>query len=184
MVGVASQIIFCIFAAAIIGAIAGYVISGLRLRARSANIERLWQAKIDQRDAELSALRRPGRAGADAPEPSADELPSAQAIGAGDLPMPEATSTGDLPLPDATSAGDLPLPQGASVSEEPSPSLSDPNQSVAQTSYIAQFEEKLSEALSLIENLARSQERLENELIALRKSGPATVRRKSATPKI
>ena len=143
------------------GAIAGYTISGLRRRASSANIERLWQAKIDQRDAELAALRSPGRAGADAPEPSADELPSAQAI----------------------DAGDLPLPQGASVSEEPSPSLSDPNQSVAQTSYIAQFEEKLSEALSLIEKLARSQERLENELIALRKSGPATVRRKSATPK-
>ena len=40
MVGVASQIIFCIFAAAVIGSVTGYLIGGLRHRARIADVER------------------------------------------------------------------------------------------------------------------------------------------------
>ena len=39
MIGVASQIIFCIFAAAVIGSVAGYLIRGLRSDARVAEVE-------------------------------------------------------------------------------------------------------------------------------------------------
>lgn len=57
MVGVASQIIFCIFAAAVIGSVAGYIIGHLRHGARIVKIERLWKLKLDQRDGEIAALR-------------------------------------------------------------------------------------------------------------------------------
>lgn len=60
MVGVASQIVFCIFAAAVIGSVAGYLISHIRQAARIAEVEKLWKAKLDQRDGEIAALREGG----------------------------------------------------------------------------------------------------------------------------
>ena len=126
MVGVASQIVFCIFAAAVIGSIAGYLVRGLRHAARAAEIERLWKTKLYQRDGEIAALR-----------------------GAGALTSPVSS--------------DVANETGATVFE---------NGAISTASVIGnvgQFESKLSEALSLIEKLARSQERMENELISLRK---------------
>ena len=145
MVGVASQIIFCIFAAAVIGSVAGYLIRGLRSDARIADVEKLWKAKLDQRDGELAALREGGASSAP------------QAI-AGEAKSPHANNSIDLPTPASPIAG-------------------------APEKNVGQFEDKLSEALSLIEKLARSQERMENELAALRKGNSDEFKLQPSSPK-
>ena len=134
MVGVASQIIFCIFAAAVIGSVAGYLIRGLRHGARVAEIERLWKAKLHQRDGEIAALRGAGA------------VPSS-------LSSVVENETGS--------------PHSSALAPE-----NNAQSPVIPNGNVSQFENKLSEALSLIEKLARSQERMENELIALRKNTP------------
>ena len=132
MVGVASQIVFCIFAAAVIGSVAGYLIRGIRQAARIAEIERGWQARLSAREQELEALRAAvGQRGATA---STDE-PA--------LLQPKANAD--------TASSD----NGSSVLP-------------AKPADAGQFESKLSEVLSLIEKLAKSQERMENELAALK----------------
>lgn len=134
MVGVASQIIFCIFAAAVIGSVAGYLIGSLRHGARVAQIERLWKTKLDQRDGEIAALR-----------------------GAGAVP--------------SSISSDVENETGSPYSRTLAPE-NNTQSPVISNGNVGQFESKLSEALSLIEKLARSQERMENELIALRKNAP------------
>ena len=136
MVGVASQIVFCIFAAAVIGSVAGYLISSIRQKARIADVERLWKAKVDQRDGELAALREGGAS--------------------------------------------------ASINtENRNDNAYDPTESPAlvATSDVGQFESRLSQALTLIEKLARSQERMEGELAALRRGDPADFKLEPSTPK-
>ena len=134
MIGVASQIVFCIFAAAVIGSVAGYLIRGIRHAARIAEIERGWQARLSAREQELEALRAvAGQRGA-AATASADE-PA--------LLQPKANAD--------TASSD----NGSSVLP-------------AKPADAGQFESKLSEVLSLIEKLAKSQERMENELAALK----------------
>jgi hypothetical protein len=135
MVGVASQIVFCIFAAAVIGSVAGYLIGGLRHGRRIAEVERLWKSKLDQRDGELAALRD----GIATPAPTtAHESISVNSIGR--------------------------------LEESP-------------VRNVGRFEDKLSEALTLIEKLARSQERMEHELIALRKGDTSEFKLEPSAPK-
>ena len=136
MVGVASQIIFCIFAAAVIGSVAGYMIGHLRHRTRIVEIERLWKSKLDQRDGEIAALRE-----------------------------------GITSNPPTTHADESVQKQSDAIGKE------------IPESNVSQFEDKLSEAVSLIEKLARSQERMENELIALRKGDTGEFRLQPSTPK-
>lgn len=145
MVGVASQIIFCIFAAAVIGSVAGYLIGGLRHGARIADIERLWQAKLEQRDGELALLREAGHS----------------ATGFAESPSSEAA-----------------LLHATRTTEEPLAAIATPDQGGG-----AQFEDRLAEALRLIEKLARSQERMENEIVALRSGEPGEFKLKPSTPK-
>lgn len=146
MVGVASQIIFCIFAAAVIGSVAGYLIGGLRHRARIADVERLWQAKLEQRDGELALLREAGHS----------------ATGFAESPSNEAA-----------------LLHATRTTEEPLAAIAPPDQGGGG----AQFEDRLAEALRLIEKLARSQERMENEIVALRSGEPGEFKLKPSTPK-
>ena len=138
MVGVASQIIFCIFAAAVIGSMAGYIIGKLRHGARIVEIERLWKSKLDQRDGEIAALRDDMASPSTSPREMADESVHAK--------------TEDV------------------RKEMPERNMS-------------QFEDKLSEAVSLIEKLARSQERMENELLARRRGDTGEFRFEPPTPK-
>lgn len=133
MVGVASQIVFCIFAAAVIGSVAGYLIRGIRHAARIAEIERMWQSRLTQRDQELQALRS-GLGPANV-APSADEPALLQPKTGMEATLSE-TGTGVTPANRADSS---------------------------------QFENKLTEVLTLIEKLAKSQERMENELAALKR---------------
>jgi hypothetical protein len=150
MVGVASQIIFCIFAAAVIGSVAGYLIGGLRHATRIADIERLWQAKLQQRDDELVQLRDAGYSTVAAAESHRNEAVLLQAKS-----TPEETIAATQPSnPVATRGGD-----------------------------VGHFEDKLSEALRLIEKLARSQERMENEIVALRNGAPGEFKLEPSTPK-
>ena len=146
MVGVASQIIFCIFAAAVIGSVAGYLIGGLRHGARIADVERLWQAKLEQRDGELALLREAGHS----------------ATGFAESPSNEAA-----------------LLHATRTTEEPLAAIAMPDQ----VGGAAQFEDRLVEALRLIEKLARSQERMENEILALRSGEPGEFKLKPSTPK-
>lgn len=146
MVGVASQIIFCIFAAAVIGSVAGYLIGGLRHGARIADVERLWQAKLEQRDGELALLREAGHS----------------ATGFAESPSNEAA-----------------LLHATRTTEEPLAAIATPDQGGG----VAQFEDRLAEALRLIEKLARSQERMENEIVALRSGEPGEFKLKPSTPK-
>ena len=136
MVGVASQIIFCIFAAAVIGSVAGYIIGHLRHGTRIVEIERLWKSKLDQRDGEIAALR--------------DSIASTSPIAIADESVDNKTDAIDKDIPESN---------------------------------VSQFEDKLSEAVSLIEKLARSQERMENELVALRKGDAGEFRIEPSTPK-
>ncbi len=142
MVGIASQIIFCIFAAAVIGSVAGYLIAGLRHRARIADVERLWHAKLEQRDGELALLREAGHS----------------ATGFAESPSNEAA-----------------LLHATRTTEEPLAAIATPDQ--------GGFEDRLAEALRLIEKLARSQERMENEIVALRSGEPGEFKLKPSTPK-
>ena len=146
MVGVASQIIFCIFAAAVIGSVAGYLIGGLRHGARIADIERLGQAKLEQRDGELALLRKAGHSATGFAESTSNEAA-----------LLHATRT----------------------TEEPLAAIATPDQ----VGGGAQFEDRLAEALRLIEKLARSQERMENEIVALRSGEPGEFKLKPSTPK-
>jgi hypothetical protein len=138
MVGVASQIIFCIFAAAVIGSMAGYLIGKLRHGARSGELERVWKSKLDQRDGEIAALR--------------DGIASSS------------------------------IAPGAIASESVHVTTENITQEIPERN-VSQFEDKLSEAVSLIEKLARSQERMENELVALRKGDTGEFRLEPSTPK-
>ncbi len=151
MVGVASQIIFCIFAAAVIGSVAGYLIGGLRHSARISDIERLWQAKLEQRDGELALLREAGHS----------------ATGFAESPISEAA------LLHAT----------RTTTEEPLTTPPTAGQVIAQGSDSGQFEDKLSEALRLIEKLALSQARMENEIAALRNGERGEFKLEPSTPK-
>lgn len=135
MVGVASQIVFCIFAAAVIGSVAGYLISHIRQNARIADVERLWKSKVDQRDGEIAALREGGASMA-----QSHETHSGNSVAA---PMEINSSNGDA----------------------------------------SQFESKLTQALSLIEKLGRSQERMEGELAALRSGRNSDFKLEPSTPK-
>jgi hypothetical protein len=135
MVGVASQIVFCIFAAAVIGSVAGYLVNHVRQNARIADVEKLWKAKVDQRDGEIAALREGG----------ASMLPS----------------------------HDMQGNNGVAAPAEFAASPSDPSQ----------FESKLTQALSLIEKLARSQERMEGELNALRSGRDSDFKLEPSAPK-
>ena len=146
MVGVASQIIFCIFAAAVIGSVAGYLIGGLRHRARIADVERLWQAKLEQRDGELALLGEAGHS----------------ATGFAESPSSEAA-----------------LLHATRTTEGPLAAIATPDQGGGG----AHFEDRLSEALRLIEKLARSQERMENEIVALRSGEPGEFQLEPSTPK-
>lgn len=150
MVGVASQIIFCIFAAAVIGSVAGYLIGGLRHGARIADIERLWQAKLEQRDGELILLREAGHSTSGFAESHRNELA---------------------------------LLQAKSTTEETLAAIQTTDHAATQDGNVGQFEDKLSEALRLIEKLARSQERMENELVALRNREPGEFKPEPPTPK-
>jgi hypothetical protein len=145
MIGVASQIIFCIFAAAVIGSVAGYLIRGLRSDARVAEVEKLWKSKLDQRDGELAALREGG----------ASVAPIA--------------IVGEPSSPHA--GGSIETPTSARLA------VKTPENNAGQ------FEDKLSEALSLIEKLARSQERMENEIAALRKGDSNELKLEPSAPK-
>lgn len=151
MIGVASQIIFCIFAAAVIGSVAGYLIGGLRHSARITDIERLWQAKLEQRDGELARLREAGHS----------------ATGFAASPIIEAAS------PQAT----------RTTTTEPLSAAPMPEQVKALSSDVGQFEDKLSEALRLIEKLAQSQARMENEIAALRDGEPGEFKLEPSTPR-
>lgn len=134
MIGVASQIIFCIFAAAVIGSVAGYLIRGIRHATRVAEIERGWQTRLSAREQELEALRTAaGQRGA-AATVSADEPALLQPKASGDAP-PSDIGSSVLPVKPADAG---------------------------------HFESKLTEVLSLVEKLAKSQERMENELVALK----------------
>jgi hypothetical protein len=149
MVGVASQIIFCIFAAAVIGSVAGYLIRGIRHAARIAEIERGWQTRLSTREQELEALRAAvGQHGATS-NPSAD---------APALLQPKAT--GDAASSDIGSSLLPPKPADAS-----------------------QFESKLTDVLSLVEKLAKSQERMESELAALKSGGGNEFKLEPSQPK-
>lgn len=155
MVGVASQIIFCIFLAAVIGFVAGFLVRGIRHRARIANVERLGQSRLAERDRQLDEVRS---------SPQRENFGAvAEQAGA-----PAAVSLSESPV--VAKAIETPseivnLAPMASVASPVEPALSsyEPNQ----------FENKLTQALSLIEKLARSQERMENEMQALRKTVPA-----------
>jgi hypothetical protein len=134
MIDVASQIVFCIFAAAVIGSIAGYLIRGIRHAARIAEIERGWQTRHSALEQELESLRTvAGQRGAAATVSAAEPA----------LLQPKA------------SADAAPSDTGSSVLP---PKLAE----------AGQFESKLTEVLSLVEKLAKSQERMENELTALK----------------
>ena len=151
MVGVASQIILCIFAAAVIGSAAGYLIGGLRHSARISDIERLWQAKLEQRDGELALLREAGHS----------------ATGFAESPISEAA------LLQAT----------RTTTEEPLTAPPTAAQVIAPRSDSGQFEDKLSEALRLIEKLALSQARMENEIAALRNGQRSEFKLEPSAPK-
>lgn len=147
MVGVASQIVFCIFAAAVIGSVAGYLIRGIRHAARVAEVERIWQSRLAQRDQELQALRSalgPANVAASADEPA--------------LLQPKANT-------DAT-----PSEPGAGMAP-------------ANPADRSQFENKLTQVLTLIEKLAKSQERMENELAALKRGAGAKFQLEPSQPK-
>lgn len=131
MIGVASQIVFCIFAAAVIGSVAGYLLRGFRHAARVAEIERVWQTRLTQRDRELAALRA------------------------------SATDHVDESVPPQTSVVIAPTP------------TADPSQ----------FESKLSDVLTLIEKLAKSQERMESELSTLKGGAANEFRLEPPQPK-
>lgn len=146
MVGVASQIVFCIFAAAVIGSVAGYLIRGIRHAARVAEVERMWQSRLAQRDQELLALR--SALGPANVAPSADE-PA--------LLQPKANMEATLSEPGA----------GMPPANPAAPS---------------QFENKLSEVLTLIEKLAKSQERMENELAAMKRGAGDEFQREPSQP--
>ena len=128
MVGVASQIIFCIFAAAVIGSVAGFLIRGIRHAARIAEVERTWEARLAQRDQELEILRS-----------SAERANAEQPV----LLQPKSNSE--------TASNNL-------ISASEAKSVTD----------TGQFENKLSEVLSHIEKLAKSQERMESEIATLK----------------
>ncbi len=132
MVGVASQIVFCIFAAAVIGSVAGYLIGHIRHNARIADVEKLWKAKLDQRDGEIAGLREGGAS--------------------------------------------------TSINSE---YRSDTNlvDSQATTSDSREIESRLSQAFNLIDNLTRSQERMESELAALRAGTNAEFKLEPSAPK-
>ena len=151
MVGVASHIIFCIFAAAVIGSVAGYLIGGLRHSALISDIERLWQAKLEQRDGELALLREAGHS----------------ATGFAESPISEAAF----------------LQATRTTTEEPLTAPPTAAQVIAARSDSGQFEDKLSEALRLIEKLALSQARMENEIAALRNGERIEFKLEPSTPK-
>jgi hypothetical protein len=143
MVGVASQIIFCIFAAAVIGSVAGFLIRGIRHSARIAEVESTWQARLAERDQEMATLR----AGV---ERSGGEQPI--------LLQPKSNA------------------ETASDKNVPSVALSSPMNT-------GQFENKLSEVLSHIEKLAKSQERMEGELAALKSRTDTEFKLEPSQPK-
>ena len=122
MVGVASQIIFCIFAAAVIGSVAGYLICNLRTGERIAQIERSWKEKLGQ---------------APSTQTDVDESASVESLAESDEPRKNGV----------------------------------------------QFEDKLSQALGLIEQLARSQQRMESEIVALRKGDSGEFKLEPSNPK-
>lgn len=133
MVAVASQIIFCIFAAAVIGSIAGYFVNHIRQQARITAVEKLWQSKLDQRDSEIAALRDGG----------------------------SSTNTDFRPAPVQTNVAE----------------------SINLSGDASQFENRLSQALSLIEKLAQSQERMEREITSLRNGHSGEFKLEPSTPK-
>lgn len=149
MVGVASQIVFCLFAAAVIGSVAGYLIRGIRHAARIADIERMWQTRLAQRDQELEAVRSTVGQPSVAPTASAGE-PA--------LPQPKANAETTL---NETAAGVM----------------------LATPADAGQFESKLSEVLCLIEKLAKSQERVERELGALKSGAGDDLKLEPSRPK-
>ena len=153
MVGVASQIIFCIFLAAIIGFMGGFLIRGIRHQARLADLERLWQSRVADRDSQLQTLRTASiangsTAATDVPMPNENHVIDSSVIARSGEISPERRND----TPDAL-ASRLLEPTGNGQN---------------------QFEDKLTQALSLIENLARSQHRMESELTALRSVVPVT----------
>ena len=153
MVGVASQIIFCIFLAAIIGFMGGFLIRGIRHQARLADLERLWQSRVADRDSQLNTLRTAPINNVfttviDAPVPDVSLATDSLVIARSGEILPERRND----TPDAL-ASRLLEPTGNGQN---------------------QFEDKLTQALSLIENLARSQQRMESELTALRSVVPVT----------
>ncbi len=129
MVALASQIVFFIFAAAVIGSVAGYIVRGIRHAARIADIEGVWQTRLTQREQELEALR------------STAGQPSVAAEAA--LLQTKAQAHSTL---SETGAGVI----------SPTP---------ADTSSL---ESKLSKVLDLVEMLAKTQERVEREIKALK----------------
>lgn len=131
MVALASQIVFFIFAAAVIGSVAGYLVRGIRHAARIADIERVWQTRLTQREQELEALR----SGVGQPSVAAEAALLQTKVQAD--PMLSETGAGVI----------SPTPADA-----------------------GQFDSKFSKVLSLIEALAKSQERVESELKALKGS--------------
>jgi hypothetical protein len=151
MVGVASQIIFCIFAAAVIGSVAGYLIGGLRHSARISDIERLWQAKLEQRDGELARLREAGQ--------TVSGFADSRGV---EAPLLQVTKTDTV---------------------EPFAAPPTPDEISARGSAVGQFEDKLSEALRLIEKLAQSQARMENEIAALRNGERGDFKLEPSIPK-
>jgi hypothetical protein len=149
MIGVASQIVFCIFAAAVIGSVAGYLIRGIRHAARIAEIERGWQIRHSALEQELAALRT-----------AAEQRSAAATVSANEPALLQPKASGDAASSDASSSS---LP--------------------AKTADASQFESKLTEVLSLIEKLAKSQERMENELAALKSDGESEFKLEPSHPK-
>ncbi|MEO6021959.1 MAG: hypothetical protein ABIP64_02360 [Burkholderiales bacterium] len=155
MVGVASQIIFCIFLAAAIGFVAGFLIRGIRHTARIADIERLWQSRLAERDRQLVEFHT-------SPE-SANFSAVAEDV------APAAVSVAETPV--VGDAMETLLEVSNTTTVEPVANLAEPGVSSNEPNH---FESKLTQALSLIEKLARSQERMENEMSALRKIVPTS----------
>jgi hypothetical protein len=129
----------------VIGSVAGYLIRGLRHTVRVAEIERVWQSRLAQRDQELAMLRV--RA----------EPPTVVAADSNSL-QPNVKDSTPIRI--------------AELHNAPQPSAD-----------ASQFENKLSDVLNLIEKLAQSQQRMENELASLKPGTPHEFKSESPNPK-